>query len=293
MKFLLVAAIWWSGAAAEVKAADTPSASKQSAPSRLAYTHLTNTYWQIWVQELGGESRQLTSSAFDKRSPAWSADGTQLVYRSNNRELYRYDVKAQREERLCPQLGNMADPVWMPDGRHLLVTRFDATLKDESAIWLIDLSGSQRTVLTHTPGLEYAADVSPDSTTMVYIGGKGAGNHELYRMDMATQRVVRLTDNRALEQSPKFSPDGTRIAFAADASGNFEIYTMARDGGHVQQLTTWEGMNVSPVWSPDGSRFLFVSDRGGVLQLWMMDADGGQVRRVEGAPDVVQEPSWR
>ena len=66
----------------------------------------------------------------------------------------------------------------------------------------------------------------------------------------------RLTDDPGDDQSPSWSPDGTRIAFAGlrDVEGgvdapeeNYEIYIMGEDGSDVVQLTD----NTAWDWHPD------------------------------------------
>ena len=56
-----------------------------------------------------------------------------------------------------------------------------------------------------------------------------------------------------------FSPDGTRIAYAAPTSGDtdFQIFVMNVDGSNKTQLTNNPGNNAYPSWSPDGKRIAY------------------------------------
>src|SRR5260370_31905123 len=49
--------------------------------------------------------------------------------------------------------------------------------------------------------------------------------------------VERLTDNRARDQFPRFSPDGQWIAFSSDRQGNYAVYVIPAGGGKPRQLT--------------------------------------------------------
>src|SRR4030095_2684995 len=49
--------------------------------------------------------------------------------------------------------------------------------------------------------------------------------------------VERLTDNRARDQFPRFSPDGRWIAFSSNRDGNYDVYVAAAAGGKPRQLT--------------------------------------------------------
>lgn len=70
----------------------------------------------------------------------------------------------------------------------------------------------------------------------------------------------RLTAGAGLETNPVFSPDGDRVAFAADYEGNTDVYVVDAAGGLPVRLT-WHPVADVPVgWTPDG-RILFRSTR--------------------------------
>jgi len=99
-----------------------------------------------------------------------------------------------------------------------------------------------------------------------------------------------------------WSPDGTRIAFAAAAGvedGEREstagIFTAAVDGSDVKRLTDSAAINVFPVFSPDGTRIAFQSDRAGTHDIWVMDVDGSDPVRLTDFPDGPEDeytPTW-
>jgi TolB protein len=77
--------------------------------------------------------------------------------------------------------------------------------------------------------------------------------------------------------SPCWSPDGLKIAFAAEKNGNLDIFCMNADGTDITRLTTHPAEDVYPSWSPDGSMIAFNSERSGSSQIWrtnVTDSDG-------------------
>ena len=81
-------------------------------------------------------------------------------------------------------------------------------------------------------------------------------------MDADGGNQQKLTNHRAWDGSPSWSPDGKRIAFWSLRDGNSEIYVMGADGGNQQNLTNHTNRDASPAWlnspfsvSPAGKKF--------------------------------------
>jgi Tol biopolymer transport system component len=113
------------------------------------------------------------------------------------------------------------------------------------------------------------------------------GDQEIYVMNPDGSNQQRLTNNKADDRHPSWSPDGKRIAFASTRDGNTAIFAMDPDGSNVTRLTKSadEHQAWGPDWSPDGKRILFQSPRdGNVEDIFVMDADGSNVQRLTNTP---------
>ena len=87
---------------------------------------------------------------------------------------------------------------------------------------------------------------------------------------------AKLTDGDGSEQSPAWSPDGTRILFSRH-EGNTYIYTVRSDGSEPARLTEIPAHSFSPAWwSPDGRQVLFASTSGMRTELLVVSAEGGE-----------------
>ena len=76
---------------------------------------------------------------------------------------------------------------------------------------------------------------------------------------------------------PRWSPDGSRIAFHAMVDGRFQVFVIDAAGGFDRQLTQNDFNSVAPKWTPDGQFVLFESDDRGENNIWRMSAEGGRV----------------
>ncbi len=91
--------------------------------------------------------------------------------------------------------------------------------------------------------------------------------------------AVRLSSPRGLETFPRFSPDGSQIAFSGNYEGNTDIYVMPVNGGEPRRITHHSSPDRMLTWLPDGRSLLFASEMASftsrVGQLYQVPATGG------------------
>jgi tricorn protease len=89
----------------------------------------------------------------------------------------------------------------------------------------------------------------------------------------------RLTVGIGVESEPRFSPDGTLIAFTGQYDGNRDVYVVPAVGGEPRRITWHPSDDVALGWTPDGSSILFRSARDGLPRrrslLYTVPVDGG------------------
>ena len=118
---------------------------------------------------------------------------------------------------------------------------------------------------------------------------------DIYRFDVGASRAVGR-GSTFLEQEPRLSPDGRRLAFGSARSGRRHDRYLGRRGRRIKPAAAhaWAGRSQgSPSWSPDGRRIAFDSfGDDWHFHIWMIDADGGTPRRLTTQAGDEHVPTW-
>jgi len=106
--------------------------------------------------------------------------------------------------------------------------------------------------------------VSPDGTKVAFVVTRMDSSENSYKsdielVDVASGRLKRLTTHPASDTSPRWSPEGTRLAFVSERGGDPQIWVIDIGGGEATKLTSAEGGATDPVWSPDGKMIAYLS----------------------------------
>ncbi|HLY27729.1 MAG TPA: DPP IV N-terminal domain-containing protein, partial [Aggregatilineales bacterium] len=119
------------------------------------------------------------------------------------------------------------------------------------------------------------------------------GHDNLYALTVGQKAPVRLTNTPADDQSPAWSPDGTKIAFASHRDGNWELYVMDVASGNTSRLTYDLAYESAPTWSPDGKFIAYEGYQNNNLDIYIVASDGsGNPIRLTQNPAPDYSPAW-
>ena len=190
---------------------------------------------------------QLTSGAYDDETPEWSFDGTMLTFVRNDvstgLSVQTMLANGANLTRLSPVPGVDLFPAWHPNGNTIVFSR------------IVGSPNTQTQQLVPTSIMTMAAD-GTDVTTVFASNTANPFNME-----------------------PRFSPDGTKIAFTTGPHGpggsGVQIATINADGTGLTYLTNVAAAQGDPHWSYDGTKLVFGSARTGNLNLYSMSSTDG------------------
>ena len=143
--------------------------------------------------------------------------------------------------------------------------------------------GSGARQLTFNTVWDGEAHWSPDGRRIVFTSERDSNpgwpirRPEIHVMNADGSNVRKLTNSPEGSSTPRWSPDGTRIAFSRRGDDpRVRIYIMNADGTNVRALTPPEGGDFSPDWAPDGTKLLYITNQPPLFRwrLHIINVDG-------------------
>ena len=165
-------------------------------------------------------------------------------------------------------------------------------------LFIMDYDGHNTKKLTNHGSSVLSPDCSRDGSQLIFTSDR-SWDHDVYLLNFKATSLPaegrRVTRGIHLDNSPSWSPDGTRVAFSRNgdiyiASPSGEI--LSSNGGRAVRITSG-GYNTDPVWSPSASvdRIAFVKVRKSKADIYSIGPDGqGEQRLTSSGRN--EHPSW-
>lgn len=206
-----------------------------------------------------------------------------IVLTEKKENIYIYDIIGGRETRLTKE-GNNSNPLWTPDGQHVLFTRQPEEYSGQQSLLWAPADGSSETEVLLSPGGS-PWSWSPD--------GKFLALHEVHKTTGHDICVLAMEDRGAstiilqtefTEWAPSLSPDGRWLAYSSNqGGGNFQIYIRPYpEMDRIIPISKESGEE--PIWSRSGDELFYRNKN-----KWMVVSISTEPEFVAGAPQVLFE----
>jgi Tol biopolymer transport system component len=249
--------------------------------------------------------RQLTRGDFDDIHPAWSPDGTSILfvrafepgarfepadvfgrYVDMRGDIWSLDVDSGKETRV---IENAFNPSWSPDGTQIA---FDASWSGPRRIWICDARGRNAMQLTNDES-EATAHVrprwSPDGMKIVFQNIE-VTKSDVRIVDVRTREMKWVTDDFVTDVHPVWSFDGGSIICSSYRGGGINLWRIPIDidgtpAGPMQQITAGPGHDVDVDTPRCENRLVFAILKQNA-ELWRLPVDA-TTGAASGAPEQV------
>jgi Tol biopolymer transport system component/serine/threonine protein kinase len=234
--------------------------------------------------QAAGEERHLDLSQPSVLSPAWTANGQEIVCFAGQRwgegRLWRVPLSGSEKPQPLSSVGPVdVQPTISRQGNRLVYAHWTA---DED-IWRVEVSGRARfsppVKLIASTRVDTAPEYSPDRSRIVFTSDRSSHN-EIWVCAADGSDPVQMTSLESSSGSARWFPDGRRNVFDSSKEGHTEIYTIDITTLLPHRLTNESSDDVTPSVSPDGKWIYFASRRTGRFEVWRMPAEGGEAMQV-------------
>ena len=259
--------------------------------TRIAYVNRQGRKFSLIVADSDGYNEQIVLAQNEPiMSPAWSPDGSHLVYVSfetGHAVIYVQSLYTNQRTVLANYRGSNSAPTWSPDGKQLAIV---LTRDGSSQIYLIRSDGSGVRRISFSGAIDTEPNFSPDGQALLFTSDRG-GSVQIYSMSIGGGSEQRMTFGEGNNFSPRYSPDGKGFVYTHFSGGKFYIATQDFQNGQVEILTAG-GWEKKPSFAPNGKLILFASEARGRGILATVSSDGRVQQHMFTQSGDAREPVW-
>jgi TolB protein len=220
--------------------------------AKVAYTSYMRDNPDLYVVSAGGGRPTRISKARGMNTGAtWSPDGSKIAVtlsKDGNPEIYIISsTNGKVLKRLTRNRNIDTSPSWSPDGKEI------AFLSDREGgpqIFVMNADGSRQRRVSMNGSYNTTPTWSPvvGQRVLAYTTRDG-NNFDILTLDLATNKMVRITQNEGSNEEPSFAPNGRVLAFSSARKGGAGIY-LANADGTGNALRVYKGEVTSIDWGP-------------------------------------------
>jgi TolB protein len=218
-------------------------------------------------------------------------------YRQCQLASYQFTATPEQWRRIGHKIADlvyqrMTGETGLFDSRVVFVAESGTQLNRLSRLAISDQDGFNPVYLTQGDEVIMSPRFSLNDPNEITYVALGRDYSRIYLFNLSTGRRESLGEFDGQVLAPRFSTDGSKMAFSIIRGGNTDVYVMDLSSRQLRRLTSDPGIDTSPSFSPDNSQIVFTSDRSGSARLYTMRADGTGQRAISRGGGIYTAPNW-
>ena len=205
---------------------------------------------------------------FDSKIVYVAESGSPL---KRSKRLATMDFDGENRRYLTSGKDLVLTPVFVKQKNEILFVRF---FGEKPQIYSISTNNALVRKIGSFRNTTFAPTVNPQNTSLIAFSVIENSNSHIYQINSFTNQATKLTDTKAIDTTPFYSPDGKYIVFSSDRSGSEQLYIMESDGDRVKKISSDSGNYSKPVWSPNGKSIAFTKMKANQFSIGIIDIDG-------------------
>jgi TolB protein len=208
----------------------------------------------VWTMDATGvDQRQLTTGV-DARDPAWSPDGTRIVFTMVDATGFHLWTMRASDGGDRRQLTSGSDlefePSWSPDGTRIAYTH-GISDGDVGDICVITLATRGVACLASSPDYDHQVAWSPDGSRLLFERDFNSSS-SVFTVGADGSGLTRLTSGSFFDLGPCYSPDGRYIAFGSNRGTPLDdVFVMQANGRGLHRVVgSPPTADAFPDWQP-------------------------------------------
>ena len=216
---------------------------------KIAYVSFKNGRSEVFIKYPFMRVKSIKIPQFDgiASAPSWHPNSKGLVLtisRKGNKDLYFYNLKSEKLDRLTKDVAIDTEANFSPDGNSVA---FTSNRSGQVQIYIKDLISNKVKRATFEGRYNAKPVFSPDGKSLALIHRVGK-DYRVALLDIKTRDLTVLTQNK-LDESPYFSPNGGMIIFATNRNNKGVLSVISLHNNQIVELAQ-KGVEVrEPSWS--------------------------------------------
>ena len=207
------------------------------------------------------------------------------------KELYIMDFDGARKQRITFQNSIIISPAISPDKKSVVFTLVDTVYKKRRNggvakiknlnLYTMNLKTKKMEKVSYKDGINSGA-IFNKAGDAIYLTLSNQKNADIYKMDLASKSLRRVTSHFAADVDPHINADESLMTFLSGRPGKAMIYTLDPTGVEksVKRISFVGDFNAAPRFNPEGSEIVFSSWVDNRFDIYRIDSNGTNLVRL-------------